>query len=309
MGLRSAVLVLPVVGCAIAAACGVVPGEPPEAPPIEGTAPASDSVGDAEFVLYQSVDFWSRGPQAVLETGARWLPMIHNREVRASDEDWLRVSPFRIAAAIERLGLTPSYDGLFVMDYEPYVEGLRVRGRREVLDLERMEAAYIEAARVARERLPHAKIGFFGIPTVRGRVAPEAEARALRAEDFGEVWQHVDVVMPQIYSGRTDYADDLRRMDRWRMEVAKKAAAMGARAETGGEALPIVPFVHGATAGPRKSWIETEALVERVLHLRELGATGVVYWDAVVASPDDRLEVWPRQIRAIQRALADDGGR
>jgi len=264
-----------------------------------GAAAVLGAMQQRTVPIYEHVDFYEPAGPHVQSLGLPRMPIIHNAHVRVdgrTESDWHDVSPEKTREAIDRLKLPPDYAGPLVIDYEPYVQGW---------DPQRTVSAYLTVLHAARQRLPQAKIAFFGLPHVR-YAKPGGGGEPLTREMIEPILSQVDFLAPQHYSGRIDWTPGMEAREREKMRVSRTYGKL------------VLPFVNPRAAQPRKGqWLEPEAFRNRVALLVQEGADGIIVWDfedptvaheqdrrqaeamrlAVDAAGASRAEVWKQEVR------------
>ena len=153
--------------------------------------------------------------------------------------------------------LDAPYKGLVILDLEPWAVEK---------DPHKMRDLFLDALEATRKRLPSARIGFYGIPTVPAFTEEHVDA-------FTEVWNCVDVICPQIYSTTSSWDTTQHQVTTKRIQLARQVA----------RGKPVLPFVMGTTVGD-EPWfpIPLESLTKRVELAHTLGVNGFIYFDREV---------------------------
>lgn len=246
---------------------------------LRGPPPPSE----IEFQVYHSLGFWGETRPEITESGATWMPMLHNSACR--DEPFGSfyniASQDKINAAIDRIGLPVEYNGRLVIDYEPYVAKI-YENRQEVgdepWDHDRAMAAYTLLLERVRVRLPEAEIAFFGIPTIS--ILVDGQRVKATAAEFTELWPLVDFLAPQFYTSSLTWNATQETRVRTSMQDCMTAGK------------PVFPVITPKQAGDDDpQWIPIEALISRVAACKDEGAESVVMWDS--ASRYVNIDPWP----------------
>lgn len=249
------------------------------------TPPAASDARVEPFTIYHHVDQELRNGAASLHAGAVWMPMLPNKVFRAERAgSWTDVSAENIQAEMNRIGIPVTYDGPILLDYEPW-------GPSREWNAEIGIPAMIRAVEAVRQRCPNAKIALHGIPATRTTV--NARTTRPEADEWSDIWPHVDFIAPQIYTSSTEWpAFPLEKLMGMAMEVGRARN------------LPVLPVVRFRTTN--EEWLATDLIIERLGQLRAAGADGIIVWD-IRKSREDRpdAEIAAR-LRAVTAAMLQD---
>ena len=272
--------------------------QPDSAAIIVTTPHDSDDDGPCEeasgFKIYYNVDerrVVNRGEaeamQAVPPGLGGWIPMIPNKYFRELyNGSWLDVSPRNIRTWLNEWNIPRTYDGMILLDYEPWAPS-------QPWEKDAGIDAMIKVVDVVRQRLPNAKIGLHGIPTIRVQAAGDGRPKFQQHEYWQDIWPHVDFIAPQMYTDSSEWPTSALK---WYMKVASEAASSS-------NDKPMFPVVRMRTT--KLKWIDAEVVNERVLLLRELGASGVIVWDYKTSRDDEPDRPIAERLRGLVEATGN----
>lgn len=225
---------------------------------------------------YESVAFEDELGPLASKVHAPGIEMVHNSLVMDTQHYVATGDPYTLRTyeqiewnLREVQGLGPDYSGDVCIDFEPYAKAR--------WDQEAAERAYAQLAEHARRALPKARIGVFGLPTIRIWTS-DTDTQPISTDQAAPLLAHFDLLFPQFYSGRSVFTDADQNLFAQRMQRVRAFPH------------PAYPTINGHTAGLINLPLAPEVVVQRAAWLTDQGVEGVVYWmgkranDALVAS-------------------------
>ncbi len=198
-------------------------------------------------------------------------------------------------------GAADAHDKDFQTDWEEYLVARKpqvLRGLTGAARVRALKSTYEAAARdylmrtyrEGKRLRPHAKWGFYGLPTREVYVnwAPRVDPWRRMNDEMAWMWREVDVMMPSIYQLMVVVEDRLPQRNTREFTPAQNAEYYRKNIEESkrlAPGKPVIPFIHfryhpslGNLGG---RWITELAMRQMIEVPKSAGANGVFIWDCI----------------------------